>query len=122
MKDYNFKEYNRSRARSGEYSVSVNKTLTLGFNSGFYRSEKISTFKKVRLYFDKQNNAMGIEVTNEENLNNTFTIIHSKIGNTGTVSISGFMKLFGIDKKKYFGPKVPRKIDYKGKKIFVLDL
>lgn len=108
-------------SRVGSYFISFNKS---GFmiSSGFYMKEKIKDFSKIVLYFDSEKKAVGIEFTNNSNAEGSFTLIHGNKGTTGTISARSFVFTHNLNIPEYFGRKVPKKIDFQGSEIFVIDL
>lgn len=123
MIDYNFKKFVSRGTRAGNYSISLNASLMFGFNSGFYEKENIRNYKKVILYYDNQNSSVAFQFTNDEHTEGAFTVIHSKDSNSGSVTARSFIRVHELNKKEYYGKKVPKKINYKGiATLYVIDL
>lgn len=118
---YNLKRFVRIGSRVGSYFISFNKS---GFmiSSGFYLKEKIRAFSKVVLYFDSEKKAVGIEFTNDSDAEGSFALIHGNKRTTGSISARSFVVTYDLNKPEYFGRKYPKKIDYQGSNIFVIDL
>lgn len=118
---YNLKKFIGVGSRSGDYFISFNKSGFL-ISSGFYSQEKVIEFSKVVLYFDEEKVAVGLQFVNDNNAEGGFKLIHGNNKTTGSVSARSFVKTHNLNNPKYFGRKVPKKIDYQGSEIFVIDL
>lgn len=118
---YNLKKFVGVGSRSGDYFISFNKSGLL-ISSGFYSQEKIIGFSKVVLYFDEKKVAVGLQFVRDNNAEGGFKLIHGNNKTTGSVSARSFVKTNNLNNPKYFGRKVPKKIDYQGSEIFVIDL
>lgn len=121
MEEYNLKKFVGVGSRSGDYFISFNKSGFL-ISSSFYSQEKVKDFSKVVLYFDEKKQSAGIQLVNDSNAEGGFKLIHGNNKTTGSVSARSFVKTYNLDNPKYFGRKVPKKIDFQGSKIFVIDL
>lgn len=119
--NYNLQRFVGVGSRRGSYFISFNKS---GFmiSSGFYMKEKIKDFSKVVLYFDSEKKAVGIQFTSDSNAEGSFTLIHGNKGTTGSISVRSFVVTHNLNKTEYYGRKIPKKIDYQGSGIFVIDL
>lgn len=82
----------------------------------------IQIHPKVVLYFDPEKKAVGIEFTKDSTVEDAFALIHGNNGRTGSISARSYIKAYDLNKPEYFGRKVPKKIDYQGSEIFVIDL
>jgi len=100
--DYNFQKFEGRNVRL-EDRITITKSNSIGFPSKFYDDNKIKNYKYVVFYWDKDNLAIGIKLTNEESEKSKFTIIHSKAGYGGSVVARSFFKTYNIDPKKYHG-------------------
>ena len=118
---YNLKKFIGVGSRSGDYFISFNKSGFL-ISSGFYSREKVMGFSKVVLYFDEEKIAVGLQFVNDSNAEGSFKLIHGNNKTTGSVSVRSFVKKYNLNNPKYFGRKLPKKIDYQGSEIFVIDL
>lgn len=118
--EYNFSKFISVGSRLGNYFISLNKS---GFiiSSGLYVKEGIKNFLKVVLYFDNSRKAIGMEFTTNIN-DEGFTIIHNNSKTSGSVSARSFIIANSLNDPKYYGRCKPKKINYQGKNIFVIDL
>lgn len=121
QQEYNLKKFVGVGSRSGDYFISFNKSGFL-ISSGFYSQEKVMGFSKVVLYFDEEKVAVGLQFVNDSNAEGGFKLVHGNNKTTGSVSARSFVKTHNLNIPKYFGRKVPKKIDYQGSEIFVIDL
>lgn len=119
--NYNLEKFVNVGSRVSNYFISFNKS---GFmiSSGFYTKEGIKNFSKVVLYFDSEKKAIGMEFINDNDAEGAFALIHANKGTTGSVSARSFITTYNLNKPEYFGRKVPKKIEYQGNEIFVIDL
>lgn len=121
---YSFKRFTKVGSKLSNYTISFNgKSLTFGFNGGFYTREKISSYKKVVLFFDDKKKAIAFLFTNNENEKGAFTIIHGNESTTGSVTAHSFVSDNNLKDQRYFGKMEPKKItDKLLGEIFVIDL
>ena len=96
---YNFQRFTKTGSKLGNYTISITKNLSLGFNSGFYNKENISRYKKIIFFGDKNEKAIGFQFTNDENATGIFTVVHHQGGSTGSVTARSFFTDFGINKE-----------------------
>lgn len=99
---YQFKKF-EGRNQRLEDRITLTQSNSIGFPQKFYRDNKINNYKYVLLFWDEHNKAIGINFTNDEKEKNKFTIVHSKKGYGGSVSMRSFFKGCGIDLKVYHG-------------------
>lgn len=118
---YNFTKFKDVGSRVGNYFISFNKS---GFmvSSGFYLKEKISSFSKAVLYFDEQKKSVGIQFSMDSEAEGAFALTHGNKGTTGSIGARSFIFANNLNKIEYYGRKIPKKIDYQGNQIFVIDL
>lgn len=110
MEQYNFKKFTKKGAKLTNYSISLTGSYSFGFNSGFYDREGIRNYKKVVLYYDPIKKAVAFQFTNEESTEGAFTIIHSNVGKTGSVTAKSFIMNNSLNIGEYRGKKIPQKI------------
>lgn len=121
--EYKFKKFTRTGARLGNYSISLTGSHSFGFNSGFYNKEGISKYKKVILFYDKSRKAVGFQFTKDDNAEGAFTIIHGNKRTTGSITARSFVMDKDLNKKEYFGRKIPTKVeDEDFGELFVIEL
>lgn len=118
---YNLTKFVSVGSRTGNYFISFNKS---GFmiSSGFYLKERIKYFSKVVLYFDPERISVGIEFTSDDTAEGAFALTHGNQGRTGSISARSFVIANNLNKKEYFGRRNPKKINYQGREVFVIDL
>jgi len=107
---YNFKKFTRVGSKFGSYSISLNASNSFYFHSGFYNKEHVDGYKKVVLFYDKKENAVAFQFTNDIKADGAFTISHRPQGATGSVAAHSFINANAIDVKKFAGKKNPKKI------------
>lgn len=119
---YNLKKFIGMGSRKGDYFISFNKSGFL-ISSDFCSKENVKNFSRVFLYFDEEKKAVGFQLTNENNTEGAFALIHGNNGTTGSISARSFIKANNLDNSKFFGRKLPKKIIHEGVgDIFVIDL
>ena len=103
IKEYKFTKFEGQHCRE-ENRITITKSSDqIGFPTKFYKDNKINSFKYVVLFWDKENKAIGIHFTNDENEKNRSSIIHSKAGYGGGVIARNFFRANEIDPKLYYG-------------------
>lgn len=123
MEIYNFRKFTRTGSRRGNYSISLSPSFSFGFLSGFYRKEGIKNYKKVILFYDKDSKAVAFQFTNDLESEGAFTVIHGKKQSTGSVTARSFVFENDLNKKEYFGRRIPKKItDNEFGELFVIHL
>jgi len=121
MSDYNFIRFIRKGSKFGNYSISINKSDSFGFNSGFYSKEEIKKFKRVILFFDKSKNAVAFQFTNDDNAEGSYAVTHGK--NSGSVSAHSFFLEHNLKQDQFLGRKIPKKEkDDRLGTLYVIDL
>ena len=98
--EFNFVKFENLHKRT-EDRITVTGNSTIGFPTKFYNDNNIVSFKYVVLFYDKDNNAIGIYFTNSEEEKSKFSILHSKKGYGGHIVARSFFKTQEIDPKKY---------------------
>lgn len=123
MSEYSFKKFTKTGSKLGNYTITVSKGGTFGFNAGFYDKEGIAKYKKVVLYYDAKKRAVAFQFTRDTNAEGSFTLIHSNAGSTGSVTAHSFFINNGLDKMNISGRKTPKKIsDQEVGTLYVIDL
>jgi len=121
MKKYNFHKFNRENIL-GDTRISLTRASALRFSSGFYKANSLSEYKYVALFFDKENEAIGIQLTNKPE-KGAFKITTEGKNGAGSVSIVSFLKVNKIDPKLYHGRYDWHKETIEGiGEIFIIDL
>lgn len=100
--DYQFKKFEGRNIKS-ESRITITKSNSIGFPTKYYKDNNIKDYKYVVFYFDKNNFAIGIHFTNNEEEKNKFSIIHSKVGYGGSVVARSFFKSCDINSEKHHG-------------------
>ena len=119
---FNFEKFVGQNVRS-EKRITVTKSYSFGFPQKFYNENKIKDYKYVSLFWDKENMAVGLHFTNDEDEKNKFSIIHSQKGYGGSLVARSFFKSYNINPKKYHGRYQWKKIKLENVgTIFVIEL
>lgn len=100
--DFKFQKFERTNSRY-EDRITVTKTNSFGFPTRFYKTNNIDQYKFAVLYYDPEQNGVGIGFTNSEEEKHKFTIIKSKKGFGGSIIATSFFKTYNIDASKYQG-------------------
>ncbi len=119
---YQFKKFEGRNVRL-ENRITITKSNSIGLPQKYYQDNNIKKYKYAVFYFDKNNNAIGIHFTNDENEVNKFSILHSKIGYGGSIIARSFFKSCGIDPQKYHGRYNWKKENIEGVgEVYIIDL
>ena len=119
---YKFQKFEKKNNRF-ETRITITASSAIGFPSRFYEDNNIKDMKYVVMFFDKENNAVGIGLTNNDAEKNKFKIVHNKKSSGATVSIKSFFKNNNIDSRVYKGRYVWKKEDVENfGSVYVLNL
>ena len=99
---FSFEKFQHTNQRF-EDRISVTSGSALGFPTKFFNDNKLMAFKYVMLYYDKEQKAIGIKPTNDEQEKHKFSLLKYKNGNGGSVIATSFFKSYNIDPKIYQG-------------------
>lgn len=102
MSDFNFERFEARNVRV-EKRITITKSESIGFPTGFHKSEGLEGQKFVTLFYDRKNKAIGIQFTNEEKAESSFSLAHNKRGYGAGIVARSFFKANDIDTKKYYG-------------------
>lgn len=80
-----------------ENRITITKGGTIGFPTQFYNQHGIKAFKYVILYFSPTENAIGIELSNDETERSKLRISHSDQGYGASVNARTFFRFNNID-------------------------
>jgi hypothetical protein len=99
-----FEKYEGQRPRGTKDIVSIRKNGQIAFNSKSVQSFEVRNFKFAFLYFDKDKEKIGIELSNTKSRGARKITM---LGGTALISGSAFLKHFNISvaKAKKFEPK-----------------
>ena len=121
--EYNFTKFTNRNSKNEE-RITITKSNSIGFPTGFYKENNIDKYKFVVLFWDKDKKAIGIKFTNDEenkDEKNRFTIsTNPKYG--GGIIVRSFFTSNGIDTQKYHGRYEWKKINIDGETVFVIEL
>jgi len=119
--EYNFIKF-ESRNIKTEDRITITRSQSIGLPTKFYADNLIKDFNYAVLFYDSENNAIGIQFTNDENEKNRFSIMKSdKYG--GSIVARSFFKINNIDTQKYHARYNWKKIDQGGVgQLFVIEL
>jgi hypothetical protein len=101
--DYNFQKFESRNAKQEERITLTKASNSIGFPQKFYQNNNIAEFNYVVLFWDSNNKAIAIHLTNNEEEKNKFKIIVSKDGYGGGIGVRSFLRFYGIDSKIYHG-------------------
>ena len=118
--NYNFKKFESTHGRY-ESRITITSSNSIGFPTKFYKDNNIGQYKYVVLFFDKDNQAIGIKFTADKNEPHKFSII-SQTGYGGSVVVTSFFKKHEIDPKKHKGKYDWKKVKTDFGKLFVFEL
>jgi|ADGO01.1.fsa_nt_gi hypothetical protein len=110
-----------------EERITITRARHVGFPTQFYEDNHIKDYKYAVLFYDKDNDAIGIKFTNENEPGAIAIARHSK-GYGGYISATSFFKANRINTKKYAGrydfKKVPlREVGFEEDgDLFVIEL
>jgi len=118
---YNFTKFEDTHARF-ESRITITGSYSIGFPTKFYKDNNIENYKYIVLYWDPENRAIGIQLTNDDNGAGKL-----KIGKTrdygAMISAKSFFVKYGIDPKVSKGRYDWEKFDQPGAgEIFVIKL
>ena len=121
VNNYSFQRFTSTGAKLGSYTISVNKSYSFGFNSGFWSKEGVSKYKKVVLFFDNKIPAIGFLFTNDENAEGAFALMNGK--SNASVSCRSFFIKNDLLQERFIGRYTPKKVsDDKLGTLYVIDL
>lgn len=113
-----FEKFTRTRARIGTPKASIWSRGQIGFNQGAMDEYKLHEFKYAILYYDRDTSRIGIEFTNDENVEGACKLVRRKGAGT-SMSALAFLKHYKIDFSK------TRKYDFNHDKesgLYIIDL
>ena len=88
-------------------TISLTKSESFGFAAGFYKKYGISEFNFVTLFYDRDEGKIGFQFSKDKIGKTSFTLIHSKNKQSGSIIARSFFRTFDIDSKKYQGKYEP---------------
>lgn len=98
---YNFIKHTQTNKRF-EDKITVTRNRAIGFPTQFYKDNHIDQYKYGILFYDAENNAIGIKFSNEEE-EGKIAINRSKDGYGGHLVATSFFKANRINTKKFAG-------------------
>ena len=108
MSEYKWQRFTSTGSKLGNYSISINNSLSFGLLAGFYVKEEINKYKKAVLFYDKVKKAVAFSFTNDEKAEGAFAVTHGT--NNGSISARSFFLTNEIKQDKFMGKKTPRKV------------
>jgi hypothetical protein len=99
--EYNFVKFEDKNGRF-ESRITVTGSYSIGFPTKFYKDNNIEAYKYAILFWDKDNKAIGIQLSNDENEVGRIKIAKTK-DYGGTVSVRSFFMKNDINPKEYKG-------------------
>jgi len=113
-----FEKFTRTRGRVDTPKVSIWSRGQIGFNKGALDEFSLGKYKYAALYYDKENDKIGVEFTNDEKSEGISKMITRKGAGT-SISALAFLKHYKID----FSETTKYDLEYdKENKLYVVDL
>lgn len=97
--DFNFKKYVQS-GKKIERRMTVTKTGHIGLPTQFYKDNKIDNYKFAVIYYDKDNNSVGVRFTNNQEVG-ALQISKNRDGYGGYISAKNFFAFNKIAVGRY---------------------
>ncbi|NDY74569.1 hypothetical protein DO021_22145 [Desulfobacter hydrogenophilus] len=91
-----FEKFTKTGTRPGVPKISIWTRGQIGFNNTAMLKHKVSDFKYSILFFDKDRNRIGIELTNDGKQDGVCKLIHRKGGGV-SFSARAFLNTYKID-------------------------
>lgn len=101
MGNYNFVKHTQTNRRF-EDKITVTRNRAIGFPTQFYKDNHVDQYKFSVLFYDAENNAIGIKFTNNEE-EGKIGINRSKDGYGAHLVATSFFKANRINTKKFAG-------------------
>lgn len=112
------------KGAKGKFSprITINSRGGFGLSSGLHHRYKIDKYAAVKLFFDKEENKIGIQLVEQEG-ESTFKLKKRPEEKGAYFSAWSFIEAYAIDINKYAGRYVPQEFDDpQVGKLFVVDL
>lgn len=107
--EYNFIRHTKTGKRF-EDRITVTRNRAIGLPTQFYEDNRVKEYLYAVLFYDKQNNAVGIKFTNDSNEVGRITITKNNQGYGAHIPATSFFKANRINTKKYAGRYEYKKI------------
>jgi hypothetical protein len=121
MNTYNFTKFVRDNI-VGDTRISITRASAIRFTTGFIKLNSFGDYKYTLLYYDSQNQAIGIQPTNKQQ-KEAFKITSEGKSGAASISVTSFLKANNIDPKKYNGRYEWHKESLKGiGELYIIDL
>lgn len=108
--EYNFQKFTAVGKRF-ENRITVTRNRAIGFPTQFCKENNIKRYKYAILFYDANQNAIGIKFSNDDSESGKITINHSAYYG-GHINANGFFKSHRINTKRFSG-----RYDYEKKKL-----
>lgn len=99
MQEYSFVKHTQVGKRFEE-RITITRSNHIGFPTQFYKDNDVANFKYTVLFYDKDNNAIGIKFTNEQE-DGAISIARHNKGYGGYISATSFFRANRINTKKF---------------------
>ena len=99
MKQFKFEKFSGDYFR-GDKKIAINKSGLIRLSSGFCRIVNISKFQYIVLFYDENNNAIALKLTNDSE---SGAVKITKDKTAATISVKSFIKANNININSYFG-------------------
>lgn len=109
MPTYSFIKHTEIGKRFEE-RITITRSNHIGFPTQFYKDNEVANFKYTILFYDKENNAIGVKFTNEQEAGVIAIARHNK-GYGGYISATSFFRANRINTKRYAGRYEYKKVN-----------
>lgn len=99
---YNWQKFEKTNVRQ-ESRITITKSNSFGFPTKFFQDNNIGNYTHVVLFFDQNEQVIGIHFTNDEGEKHKFSILKSKQGHGASVVATSFFKTYNLDSGKLHG-------------------
>ena len=96
MEITDFEQFKKTGAKLSSNTISINRALSFGFNSGFYHKNNLKDYKLVVLFYNEKNHSVGFFFTNNE-AEGKLKITHSESKTSGGVTARSFFTNYKLD-------------------------
>jgi hypothetical protein len=103
----NFEQFTKTGTKLSNNTISINKSNSFGFNSGFYHKNNIKNYEFVVLFYAKNDNSVAFLFTNDQTVKGKFQITHSKNRTSGGVTCRSFFSNYELNSSLLAGKYEP---------------
>lgn len=95
-----FERFELGASRGFAPKISIRAAGQLGFNQGAVKRFELEKYSYAVLFYDKEDNRMAIQPTNERNEKGLMKLRVRDNGKDAAISIKAFLDYYGIEYKK----------------------